>query len=51
MTYASVASRWHSRTKLGKAQGNIYNCQEETLVAVLQDQAGEVFNTQPHNIA
>ena len=30
----------------------IYNCQEETSIAVLQDHVtGEVFNTQPRNIA
>ena len=37
--------------KLGKAHGNIYNCQEETSVAVLQDHVtGEVFNTRSRNI-
>ena len=37
--------------KTGKAHGNIYNCQDETSVAVLQDHVtGEVFNTQPRNI-
>ena len=47
-----ASSRWHSRRKLGKPHGNIYNCQEETSVAVLQDHVtGDVFNSQPRNIA
>ena len=52
-THAGVASsRWHSQTRLGKAHGNICNCQEEASIAVLQDHVtGKVFNIQPRNIA
>ena len=35
-TLAAVASsRWHSRTRLGKAHGNICNYQEEASIVVL----------------
>ena len=42
----------HEHTGKAHEWKYFYNYQEETSIAVLQDYvAGEIFNTQPHNIA